>query len=115
MVAFLEKLIQSLKKPKTPKEGIDYELYHFEDSDLTGIHLLKGEYSGIIYYYKGARFSEDDGYPKLSFGYEIYQSGKLTVDQLHVDKKFDKLIGDILTELLVNNETRADNPKKSDL
>lgn len=115
MVAFLEKLIQRLKKPKTPKEGVDYELYHFEETDLSGIHLIKGEYRGVIYYYKGAKFSEDEGYPKLSFKYEIYQTGNKTHAELINDAKFDKLMGDILIELLVNNETRADDLKKSDL
>lgn len=114
MVAFLEKLKTWLKKRKTPKEGVDYEFYHFPETDLTGIHLLRGEYRGVIYYYKGAKFSEDDGYPKLSFEYEIYQTGEQTHTELITDKNFDILLGDILTEILVNNETRADNPEKPD-
>lgn len=113
METFWEKLKNWLKKPKIPKEGIDYEFYDFPDSDLTGIHLLRGVYRGVIYFYMGARFSEDDGYPRLFFEYEICQTGNLTREELTSDKKFDILIGDILTELMVNNAARADNPKKS--
>lgn len=112
METFWEKLKSWLKKPNIPKEGIDYEFYDFPDSDLTGIHLLRGVYRGVIYYYMGARFSEDEGYPKLFFEYEVYQTGKLTREQLTADKKFDILIGDILTELMVNNAARADNNLK---
>lgn len=116
MVTFWEKLKNWLKKPKPPKEGVDFEFFDFPDSDLTGIHLLKGEYRGVIYYYKMASFSEAEGYPKLTFSYEIYQTGKLTHTELITDQNFDKLIGEILTELLVNNEkTRTDDIEESDL
>jgi hypothetical protein len=63
----------------------------------------------------GARFSEDEGYPKLFFEYEIYQTGIQTREQLTSDKKFVILIGDILTELMVNNAAGTNNSKKSDL
>lgn len=112
MAAFWEKIKNCLKKPKTPKEGIDFSFFDFPDSDLTGIRLLRGEYQDVIYYYRGVRFSEDTC--KLSFEYDIYQTGKLMHTELTTDKKFDKLVGDILTEILVNNEqTRADDTKES--
>lgn len=100
---------------KLPKEGIDYEMYLFEETNLSGIRLLKGKYQGIIYFYRGVKFSDLDS-PRLSFEYEIYQTGNITHSELINDEKFVKLMGDILTELLVNNETtRTYNTKEFDL
>jgi hypothetical protein len=110
-----EKLKNLFRKNKTPKEGVDYKFHHFENTDLSGIHLLRGEYRDVIYYYVYAKFSESDGYPKLSYNYEIFKTGNLTQEQLIADEKFAILVGDILTELLVNNETRADNTEEPDL
>ena len=115
MVTFWEKLQNWLKKPKTPKEGVDFEFFDFPDSDLTGIHLLKDEYLGVIYYYKMASFSEVEGTPKLSFSYEIFQTDKLTHTELTTDAVFDKLVGDILIEIMVTNETGTNDTEKSDL
>jgi hypothetical protein len=98
-------LIPKFWKNKEPKEGIDYEFYDFPDSDLTGIHLLKGKYSGIIYFYTTVKFSEEDNIPKLSYNYELYQTNNISENELTIDKNFDILVGDILTTILVNNET----------
>lgn len=115
MVTFWEKLTNWLKKPKTPKEGVDFEFFDFPDSRLTGIHLLRGEYRGVIYYYKIASFSMIEETPKLSYSYEIFQTGKLTHTELITDVVFDKLVGDILIEILVTNETGTNDTEESDL
>jgi len=114
METFWEKLKNWLKKASIPKEGIDYEFFDFPETDLTGIKLLRGKYADVIYYYKGASFSDSEGYPKMSFSFELYQTGKLSQDDLLNDEKFDIIVGDILVELMVNNETIADGIEKSD-
>lgn len=104
------------KKPKKPKEGIDYQLYNFPDSDLTGIHLLKGVYQGVIYYYKMAQIVEEGTFARLKFTYGIENFGNHDEEALRNDQNFVIIMGDILTELLETNEqTRTNNTEEFSL
>jgi hypothetical protein len=113
METLWEKLLFWKKKPTLPKEGVDYVLYDFSTSSLTGIHLISGVYQDVIYYYETAKFIEEGDYAVLKFTYQITNTGKYTEEQLQNDSKFVTMMGDILTDLMENNEpTRKNDTKK---
>jgi len=55
----------------------------------------------------------------LEFGYTIVHAGKHDIDLLQKDEEFHTMIGDILTELIINNryneKIRTNNPEEPDL
>lgn len=108
------------KKPRTPKEGVDYAFIEFKDSDITGIQILKGNYEGVVYHYHKARIVEEDGFARLQFGYTIVHSGKHDIDALQNDQTFVIVMGDLLQQILLNKakadeQIRADNSQKFNL
>lgn len=115
-MAALWEMISFQKKPKAPKIDLDYELYNYPDSDLTGVRLLRGEYQGVIYYYGKVKFSELGEVGQLSFGFQVTHPGKHDYNSLQTDEKFVTIMGDILREILLNNEqTRTQHTEESDL
>ena len=99
-------------KPKTPEEGVDYEFYHIEDSDLTGIKLLKGSYREVTYYYGTVKMQDQGALATLSFEYRILKPGNHTEESLQIDDDFVKLLGDILTEIIINESAQHEQIRK---
>ena len=113
------KLLQDLKnlitpKKKPPKNGVNYEFYHIENSTLTGIRLLKGKFSGVAYYYGVVKMMEDFGVAKLSFEFKIMECGKHSEESLHKSDEFVTMIGDILTELIITEQAKNEQIGDSD-
>ena len=113
MEAFWEKLL--FWKKKKIKEGIDYKLYNYPDSDLTGIEILKGKYKGIGYYYRGVKIHEEGMFARLSFGYELTSYGNYDKIQLENDQKFITMMGDILTQLIETEQVYNEQNREHDL
>lgn len=101
-------------KPKTPKEGVDYDFYHIEESDLTGIKLLKNSYREVTYYYGTVSMKEQGALATLSFEYRILNPGNYTIESLQNDEKFVKLLGDILMEIIINQSAEHEQIRKND-
>ena len=117
MEALWQKL-QFWKKQKTPKEGVDYKLHNFPDSDVTGIHLLTGDYRNVIYCYGKVKFAAEGEMGRMSFSFEIIVPGEHDVEHLKNDEKFVTMMGDILTHLILtepvhNESTRTDDTEES--
>ena len=109
MVAFLEKM-KFWKKKK-----LLYKLQTFQDN-LTAIEITSGKYSGVIYCYGRVSFAEEIGIPKLQFNYDILHSGEFDLDTLQNDQEFVTIMGDILTEIIIENEPiRTNNSQETDL
>lgn len=102
------------KKPKKPKLGIDYEFYYIEESDYTGIKLINGKYSGVTYYYGTVSFEELQGFLNLKFEYKLINCGNFTEQDLNSDSKFVIIIGDILREILLEEEAKYESYRKND-
>ena len=120
MVILWEKMLfWNLKKHKKFKENIDYKFHNFPDTDLTGIEILRSEYTGIVYYYTYASVSEDINMANLKFGYHVVKSMNYDKNDLNNDAKFVTMLGDILTELILTEEklepTRTLYSEKSDI
>ena len=110
MEALWEKIFQ--KKKKLPK-------YKFQQSpwdDATWVEITEGKYSSVVFTYGTVRFSWELDIPKLQFSYDILHSGEFDLDLLKNDQDFVTMVGDILTEIIIENEsTRTDNPKEPNL
>lgn len=107
------------KKPKKFKEGVDFKFHDFEDTDLTGIEILRGDYAGILYYYTYASVTEELNMAKLKFGYHVVNLMKYDRDALTDDASFVTMLGDILTELILTEKqiepTRTLYSQESDI
>ena len=101
------------------EEDKDFKFVDFENSDITGIGILAGDFKGVLYHYTGARVKQDTGLPTLEFGYTIVHAGEHDIDALQNDDKFHTMIGDILTELIINNryneKIRTNHSEEPDL
>ena len=109
MVAFLEKM----KFWKNKKSN--YKLVEAKNG-ISCIEITSGKYSGVIYSYGTVKFSEEFGIPKLKFDYEVLQTGNYDVEALNNDQEFVTIMGDILTNIIIENEPiRTNNSQESDL
>jgi hypothetical protein len=101
------------------EEDKHFKFVDFKDSDITGIGILVGDYTGVLYHYTGARVNQQSGMPKLEFGYTIVHAGEHDIDSLQSDDKFHTMMGDILTELIINNryneQIRTNDSEEFDL
>lgn len=102
----------SRKKPRLP----EYRFQNAPQGDSTWVEITSGEYSGVIYSYGTVKFAEEFGLPKLSFNFTVLYSGKHSFEHLQTDQNFITIMGDILTDIVINNEpTRNINPQEPDL
>jgi hypothetical protein len=99
---------------------IYYENVHYEfvkvDEDIDGLRLLLDEYKNVLYHYQKVRVTEEDGKGVMNFGYTIVEPGNWDIDDLNTNEKFHKVMGDILTTLLIkrieDEQNRNDNTEK---
>lgn len=102
----------SRKKPRLP----EYRFQNAPQGDSTWVEITSGEYSGVIYSYGTVKFSDEFDMPKLKFNFAVLYSGNHSASDLQTDQNFITIIGDILTDIIINNEpTRNDNSQESDL
>ena len=96
----------------------DYQFIQSDDDRITGVGILKGKYTGVLYHYGKAQIVEDDGFAKMIFDYTIVHTPYFSVNTLLKDKEFHEMIGDILTQILLektNEETRNNDSEELDI
>lgn len=104
--------MQFWKKPKK----IEYRFQNSSYDDATWVEITAGKYKSVVFSYGMVKFQNDLGMPKLSFDYTVLYSGEHDKDTLYNDNEFVTIIGDILTEIIIENEpTRTDNTEEFDL
>jgi hypothetical protein len=99
------------KAPKSIEVGKDFSFHDFEDSDLTGILILRPKYENVIYYYTNASIEEVGMGARLKFGYQIVKSGNHIKKDLENSEDFVTLLGDILSQIILT-ETQIESPRK---
>jgi len=99
------------KAPKSIEVGKDFSFHDFEDSDLTGILILRPKYENVIYYYTNASIEEVGMGARLKFGYQIVKSGNHNKKDLEDSEDFVTLLGDILSQIILT-ETQIESPRK---
>jgi hypothetical protein len=108
------------KKSKVLEEGKDFAFIEFEGAEMTGVQLLTGKYEDVVYHYEKARIKEEGELARLQFGYTIVHSGKHNIDLLQNDEEFVTIMGDILTQILLNRakadeQIRTNNSEEFDI
>jgi hypothetical protein len=68
---------------------------------MTDIGILKGKYAGVVYQYGKANIVEEGSFARLTFDYTIIDPSSFDLDDLQNDEEFVTMIGDILTEILL--------------
>ena len=93
---------------KKYKEDIDYKFVDIDndmlEEKMTAIGLLIPEYQGVLYHYHRAKVVEEGEGARLQFGYTILESGEHDMDSLTKDEKLHTIMGDILTDILLNKK-----------
>ena len=72
-----------------------------EDDSITDIGILKGKYAGVVYQYGKAKIVEEGSFARLTFDYTIINASSFDMNDLQNDEEFVTMIGDILTEILL--------------
>ena len=107
------------KEQKTLTKGVDFDLIDTRNSDdaiiRTSVKILSGKYKDIVYHYGKVGIKENSDAPIVKYQYVITKEGKFDVKKLHTDKKFIKLMGDILVEIFdkhldLNSMKENDDP-----
>ena len=89
------------------------------DDETIRIELLKEPYAGVVYFYTGVGFHEDEeGTPHLRFGYHVIERPLDITDEMLDDVEFKTLLGDIVVSLFIEgsskNEFGNDDPEEFD-
>lgn len=75
-----------------------YEVTDMGENIMSRVKIIDGDYKGVVYQYGSVKFVEQpDDTCLLSFKYEIFET---PIVGLREDKEFEKVLGDILTELI---------------
>lgn len=93
--------------------------YRFKQSphdNATWVEITTGKYTGVVLSYGMVRFAMEFNIPKLNFSYNILYSGEHDRDLLQNDQEFVTIMGDILSEIIIENEpTRTNDFEEPDL
>lgn len=99
---------------KNQKKTPDYKFQNRDE--VTWIEITSGSYAGVIYSYGKVRLNSEIGFPKLEFSYNIIHSGEHDLHDLQDDQEFVIVMGDILTEIIIEYEsTREVHTEEPDL
>lgn len=101
IVALWAKLYPWKKKAKYQVNEDFHFLSSEEDDSITDIGILKGKYAGVVYQYGRAKIVEEGSFARLAFDYTIINSSLFDTNDLQNDEEFVTMIGDILTEILL--------------
>lgn len=101
IVALWAKLYPWKKKAKYQVNEDFHFLSSEEDDSITDIGILKGKYAGVVYQYGKAKIVEEGSFARLAFDYTIINSSSFDTNDLQNDEEFVTMIGDILTEILL--------------
>lgn len=103
---------------KKYEENVHYRFVPHSEH-LTAVELLFKPYENVVYFYGVVSLDQNGDTAVLHFDYDILNIGQHTLETLKQDHKFHIIIGDILTDLLtekvMNEEIRKDDPKEFDL
>lgn len=96
-----------------PSENTDYIFVDDPSNDkIYAIRIVSGEYADTVYKYANIKISEDTQKEEctLSYAYRIMStSQKYDKETLDADVDFKNYIGDILSDILENQEYKIGN------
>ena len=94
-------------------DGLYSEVIH--QNGEKAIKILKGKYRNIIYQYGKIEFipRAESEIPTINFDRAVRACPEEMLDTISDDKEFNKLMGDILVELLANQGVKELNHESS--
>lgn len=96
-------------------EGRDYILIENDlHPDQFSIQLAMEQYAGVVYTYGSVRIIEEGDRARLSFAYKIESVPDCLSDKnLKEDAAFNNMLGDVLVDILENNDAQIGHGHKS--
>jgi hypothetical protein len=115
LLATLWEKISTRQKQKK----LEYKFLNLPEEDSTMIEITGGKYSGVVFSYGHVRFEEGE-LGQLQFTYNVQNPGQHGLTSLLTDREYHTMMGDILTDIIINQEshneqTRTLDSKESDL
>lgn len=113
-----EKLQFWKKKTMKYNDGEHFNFIDSPDKTATAIQLLIPNYEDVVYQYHQARVVQEEGLPKLQFGYTILHPGNYDMDDLQNSEEFSTIMGDILCQIIIEKEkyeTRNNDTEEPDI
>lgn len=114
LIAALWDKMSFKKKPMTPQYNVDYVLIDSDDGETTAVGIQTGRFAGILYHYGKVRFSEEGEVGRMQFSYTIVSSPTIPIEELMRDEEFHNYIGEILTEIIINQESANEKIRNND-
>jgi hypothetical protein len=102
------------KKPKKFRDGVDYKLIDYNE-DQHAVQIIGQQFQNVVYYYTGAKLIQEGELYRLQFGYEIIDSAEFDLAQLKEDDSFHELMGNILTDIMVEQDEKTRNDYTEEL
>ena len=101
------------------QKKLEYKFLNLPEEDTTMVEITGGKYSGVVFSYGHVRF-EEGVMGQLQFTYNIHNPGQHGHASLLTDQEYHTMMGDILTDIIINQEshneqTRTLDSKESDL
>lgn len=84
----------------TLKEGYDYIFAQDDNTSTTAVVLTRGTYSGVAYAYGGVSFDERDSGLVLKYDFNVLKNP----NGVELDEAFKNHIGDVLVNIIENND-----------
>ena len=88
------------------RHNVDYVLIDSDDGEKTGVGILKGKFAGVLYHYGKAKLTEEEAFARMTFDYTVVTTPKIPVDELMRDQEFQYMLGEILTDILLNYKVK---------
>jgi hypothetical protein len=89
----------------TPQHSVDYDLIDSDDGETTAVGIKTGRFAGVLYHYGKVRFTTEGEIGRMQFSYTIVSTPTISVEELMRDEEFHNYIGEILTDIIINQES----------
>ena len=118
MKSLLETLWEKISIRQKQKK-LEYRFLDLPEEDSTMVEITGGKYSGVVFSYGHVRFEEGE-LGQLQFTYNVQNPGQHGHASLLTDQEYHTMMGEILTDIIINQEshneqTRTLDSKESDL
>ena len=104
----------------TPQHNVDYDLIDSDDGETTAVGIKTGKFAGVLYHYGKVKFFTEGEIGRMQFSYTIISTPSIPIEELMRDEEFHNFIGEILTDIIINQEsaneaTRNDDSEEFDI
>ncbi len=95
------------------QKKLEYKFLNLPEEDSTMVEITGGKYSGVIFSYGHVRFEEGE-LGQLQFTYNVNNPGQHGHASLLTDQEYHTMMGDILTDIIINQESHNEQTRTLD-